>query len=93
MAGIEDILDPEELKLIKERRAQRKEAEDKEVWIKSADGHEARVGYGVAKNWLRKVGFDLDDDAPGTADAAESDEGAPADPDEGKTVRFGRRVS
>jgi hypothetical protein len=93
MAGIEDILDPDELKLIKERRAQRREAEDKEVWIKSADGHEARVGYGVAKAWLRKVGFDVDDEDPGTAAAAENDQETPEDGDQDKTVRFGRRIS
>jgi len=90
MAGLEDILDPDELKLIKERRAQRKEAEDKEVWIKSADGHEARVGYGVAKNWLRKVGFDLDDDEPGKTEEAPPEDEDPAEPE--KTVRFGRRT-
>jgi hypothetical protein len=86
-------LDDDEIELIKSRRKQRREQEEREVRIRTADGHEATLPFGAAAAWLRKIGVLLDDDAQGAADAAESDEDAPGDDEPGKTVRFGRRVS
>jgi hypothetical protein len=86
-------LDDDEIELIKSRRKQRKEQDEREVRIRTADGHEATLPFATASGWLRKIGVLLDDDEPGAVDAAESDEEAPGDDEPGKTVRFGRRVS
>ena len=85
-------LDDDEIELIKSRRKQRREQDEREVRIRTADGHEATLPFATAANWLRKIGVLLDDDQPG-AEEAESDAEPPEDEAEGKTVRFGRRVS
>jgi hypothetical protein len=85
-------LDEDEIELIRTRRKQRKEQDEREVRIRTADGHEATLPFATAANWLRRIGVLLDDEEPGAAEP-ESDEETTADPDEGKTVRFGRRVS
>ena len=83
-------LDDDEIELIKARRKQRKEEADTEIWIKDGE-KEARLPLGQGRNWLKKHGFWLDDDAePEPEPEPEPDE------DEGKDkpVRFaGRRVS
>lgn len=82
-------LDDDEIELIKARRKQRREETEREVWVRNADGHEARLPFGTARNWLRKVGFDLDDEEPGQVE--EEPETEPeTEPD--KTRRFGRVV-
>ena len=87
-------LDDDEIELIRARRRQRREEADTEIWIKDGD-KEARVPYGRGRNWLRKHGFDLDDDA-GDDDGAKDDDGDGQGDDDakepGKTVRFGRRT-
>ena len=85
-------LDDDEIELIKSRRKQRREQDEREVRIRTADGHEATLPFATASAWLRKIGVLLDDDEPGTAEP-ESDEEAPEEPGGDKTVRFGRRVS
>lgn len=95
MASKDDLaalgLDEDEIELIRSRRKQRQEESDREVRIKTADGHEAVLPFGQARNWLRKVGILLEDEEPGHAE-----EEPPADeepPAEEGTRRFGRRVS
>lgn len=85
-------LDDDEIELIKSRRKQRREQDEREVRIRTADGHEATLPFATASNWLRKIGVLLDDDEPGAAEP-ESDEEAPEGQEPDKTVRFGRRVS
>jgi len=85
-------LDDDEIELIKSRRKQRREQDEREVKIRTADGHEATLPFATASGWLRKIGVLLDDDEPGAAEP-ESDEEPPEADAEGKTVRFGRRVS
>ena len=82
-------LDDDEIELIKARRKQRREETEREVWVKNADGHEARLPFGQARNWLRKVGFDLDDEEPGQV-TEETEEEPEAEPE--KPRRFGRVV-
>lgn len=84
-------LDDDEVELIRKLRKERREESDREVRIRTADGHEATIPYGTAKNWLRKIGVLLDDEDP----AAEPEPEPEADEDESKDkpVRFaGRRV-
>jgi hypothetical protein len=84
-------LDDDEVELIRSRRKQRREQDEREVRIRTADGHEATLPFATASNWLRKIGVLLDDDDPGQAEPDEPDEdGKPDEPD--KTVRFGRRT-
>lgn len=85
-------LDEDEVELIRSRRKQRKEQDEREVRIRTADGHEATLPFATASAWLRKIGVLLDDDEPGTAEP-DSDTEPPGDPETDKTVRFGRRVS
>ena len=95
MAGKDDLaglgLDDDEVELIRKLRKERREESDREVRIKTADGHEATLPFGTAKNWLRKIGVLLEDEDPGQAEPEPEE-----DPDEGKepdkTVRFGRRT-
>ncbi len=82
-------LDDDEIELIKQRRKQRQEESEQEIWIKDGD-KEARLPYGKGRNWLRKHGFDLDDEenAPEPEPEPEPEEEKPAG------TRFaGRRVS
>ena len=85
-------LDEDEQELIRSRRKQRREQDERVVRIRTADGHEADLPFATASGWLRKIGVLLDDEEPGTAEP-ETDEDAPADAEADKTVRFGRRVS
>jgi hypothetical protein len=83
-------LDDDEVELIKSRRKQRQEESEQEIWIKDGD-KEARVPYGKGRNWLRKHGFDLDDE-----ETAPQPEPEPAEDEDEKPkgTRFaGRRVS
>ena len=82
-------LDDDEIDLIKKRRAQRKEEEDQEVWVKDEHGREVKLPYGRARNWLRKYGFELDDEDPEAEPEPEPDEDE--DKDKPKAVRFGGR--
>ena len=83
-------LDDDEIELIKQRRKQRREEDEREIWIEDGEKR-AKVPYSVGRNWLRKHGFLLDDE-----DAAPEPEPEPeAEPEEpkDKPVRFaGRRV-
>ena len=84
-------LDDDEIELIKQRRKQRREEDEREIWIEDGDKR-AKVPYSVGRNWLRKHGFDLEDEqgAPEPEPEPEPDE----DEDKPKPVRFaGRRVS
>jgi hypothetical protein len=85
-------LDDDEIELIKSRRKQRREQDEREVKIRTADGHEATLPFATASAWLRKIGVLLDDDEPGAAEP-ETDEADPGEAEPDKTVRFGRRVS
>jgi hypothetical protein len=82
-------LDDDEIELIKQRRKQRREEDEREIWIEDGD-RRAKVPYSVGRNWLRKHGFDLEDEdkAPEPEPEPEPEE----DPEPGKTVRFGRRT-
>ena len=85
-------LDDDEAELIRKLRKERREESDREVRIRTADGHEASLPFGTAKNWLRKIGVLIDDeDAQAEIEPEEPEE--PEDPKD-KPVRFaGRRVS
>ncbi|HXZ72655.1 MAG TPA: hypothetical protein VEH31_17535 [Streptosporangiaceae bacterium] len=83
-------LDDDEVELIKARRKQRREEDERVIRIKDGE-KEAELPYSVGRNWLRKHGFDLDDEA-----AAPEPEPEPEPEEEPKDApkRFaGRRVS
>lgn len=82
-------LDEDEIELIKARRKQRQEESDREVRIRTADGHEATLPFGTARNWLRKIGVLIDDEEPGQVEE-QAEEEAETEPE--KTRRFGRVV-
>jgi hypothetical protein len=84
-------LDDDEIELIKARRKQRKEEDERTIRIKDGD-REAEVPYSVGRNWLRKHGFDLEDESAAPEPEPEPE---PDEDDDGKAkpVRFaGRRV-
>jgi hypothetical protein len=92
-------LDPEEQAILDKHRAkkaQERDADDnKETWIKRGED-EAAVPYRKAKKFLADAfGIDLDDEP--AQDPPGKDPKDPKDDDDddgdGKTVRFGRRVS
>ena len=83
-------LDDDEVELIKQRRKQRREEDEREIWIEDGDKR-AKVPYSVGRNWLRRHGFDLEDES-----AAPEPEPEPEPEEEEKPpgTRFaGRRVS
>ena len=85
-------LDDDEVELIRKLRKERREESDREVRIKTADGHEASLPFGVAKNWLRKIGVLLEDEDAQAEEVKEPEE--PEEDPKDKPVRFaGRRVS
>ena len=85
-------LDDDEVELIRKLRKERREESDREVRIKTADGHEATIQFGTAKAWLRKIGVLLDDEEPDAKVEEEPEE--PEEEPKDKPVRFaGRRVS
>ena len=95
MAGKDDLaglgLDDDEVELIRKLRKERRQESDREVRIKTAEGHEATLSFGTAKNWLRKIGVLLEDEDPGQAEPEpEEDDDEAKEPE--KTVRFGRRT-
>ena len=82
-------LDDDEVELIRKLRKERREESDREVRIRTADGNEATLPFGTARNWLRKIGVLIDDEEPGQVE--EEPETEPeTEPD--KTRRFGRVV-
>ena len=83
-------LDDDEIELIKQRRKQRREQDEREVRIRTADGHEATLPFATASAWLRKIGVLLDDEEPGDAEEEPPADDEQAEPE--KTVRFGRRT-
>lgn len=83
-------LDDDEIELIKQRRKQRREEDERVIRIKDGD-REAEVPYSVGRNWLRKHGFDLEDEATAPEPEPEPEEEEEEKP---KGTRFaGRRVS
>ena len=82
-------LDDDEIKLIQARRKQRQEESEREIWIEDGDKR-AKVPYSVGRNWLRKHGFDLEDEAAAPEPEPEPEPEEDTEPD--KPVRFGRRV-
>ena len=92
MAGLEDLLSEKELDAIKSMRKKQKEDDERTVKIEDEHGRKVELPYSAARNWLRKFGFDLDDEEtapePEPEPEPEEDDGKP------KPVRFaGRRVS
>lgn len=85
-------LDDDEAELIRRLRKERREESDREVRIRTADGHEATLPFGTAKNWLRKIGVLIDDEDPGQVVTEETGDPEEETEPEG-TRRFGRRVS
>ena len=92
-------LDDDEIELIKARRKQRKEEDEREIWVKDGD-KEARLPYSAGRNWLKRWGFDLEDESaapepePEPVAAAPEPEPEPPEEPEQKGTRFaGRRVS
>lgn len=83
-------LDDDEAELIRKLRKERREESDREVRIRTADGHEATLPFGTAKNWLRKIGVLIDDEDPGQVVTEETEEETDTEPE--GTRRFGRRV-
>lgn len=85
-------LDDDEIELIKQRRKQRREEDERTVRIKTSDGHEAELPFAAARNWLRKIGVLLEDEDPAAEEVKEPEE--PEEDPKDKPVRFaGRRVS
>ena len=82
-------LDEDEIELIKSRRKQRREEDEREIWIEDGDKR-AKIPYSVGRNWLRKHGFDLED--PAAAPEPEPEPEPEEDTEPEKPVRFGRRV-
>jgi hypothetical protein len=89
------IFSARELETIKAMRQKAAEDDEREVRIKTADGHEATIPFAAARNWLIRVGILVEDEEPGeeTEDPEEAAKAAAA-AEEAKKVRFGgRRVS
>ncbi len=82
-------LDDDEIELIRSRRKQRREEDEREIWIEDGDKR-AKIPYSVGRNWLRKHGFDLEDE--GAAPEPEPEPEPEETDEQGKTVRFGRRT-
>jgi len=83
-------LDDDEVELIKQRRKQRREEDEREIWIEDGDKR-AKVPYSVGRNWLRRHGFDLEDEK---ASPEPEPEPEPEEPEKPEGTRFaGRRVS
>ncbi len=83
--GLED----DEIELIKARRRQRREEDERQIIIEDGDKR-ATLPYSVGRNWLRKHGFDLEDEQAAPEPEPEPEEEPEEEP--GKTTRFGRRV-
>jgi len=82
-------LDDDEIELIKARRKQRREEDEREIWVKDGD-KEVRLPYSAGRNWLKKHGFLLDDEET----APEPEPEPEPEAEEPKGTRFaGRRVS
>lgn len=90
----DDELDAEERALLEKHRASKKKAaeDDKEVWIRKADGSEAAVPYSKARKFLQDTfGIDLDDEP--TQDPPDAAPGQPQGGQQSAAVRrfAGRR--
>jgi len=82
-------LDDDEIELIRARRKQRREEDEREIWIEDGDKR-VKLPYSAGRNWLKKHGFLLDDEE--TAPEPEPEPEPEEDPKD-KPVRFaGRRV-
>lgn len=81
-------LDDDEIELIKQRRKQRREEDEREVWIKDGE-KEIRMPWSIGRGWARKWGFDLEDEEAAPEPEPEPEED---DEDKPKRVRFGGRT-
>jgi len=91
-----DELDPDELELIKKHRAAKAmaRADDFEVEVGDGKGNYARVPYGKARNWLRGIGFEIDDEPEQAEPEPEAKPERKAGPGkQGNVTAFGRRIS
>lgn len=83
-------LDDDEIELIKARRRQRREEDEREIWIEDGDKR-VRLPYSAGRNWLKKHGFLLDDDEVAPQPEPEPE---PEEEEKPQGTRFaGRRVS
>ena len=94
-----DDYDEDERELIrKHRESKAKERADEfEVEVGDGKGNYARVPYGKAKNWLRNIGFEIDDepeqDEPEPEPKPEPKKGRGQQASGGQVRAFQRRIS
>lgn len=90
MASLEDLLSEDELESIKSMRKKKKEEGDRIIKIRDGE-REVEIPYSIGRNWLRKHGIELDDDAPEDQPEPEPEQEEEEKP---QGTRFGgRRVS